>query len=283
MESSTTNAEQKRRARKRSNSSKGKYPHNNKKRRLERRRSQLGGSSSDPLNLEACPSSATNDTPALPNHHLGDQPAPLPEQLHHDPLNLEGKIENFESLVSELQQLPQPSVGGGRGGAKKRKRPRKKSHSESSSSEAHNNTSATQPTYNPKSAIYRYGNYTQYYGYRNSGSYWDDPRLKLLKREWFEGKEILDVGSNTGHVTIAIGQRFSPLRITGVDIDTKLVRIAWKNLQRHNVPMVTPEGQPFPKSLMMSFIPTVITSDEREEEGERGKGFPNNVFFKQVW
>ena len=42
-----------------------------------------------------------------------------------------------------------------------------------------------------------------YYGYRCSsqGSLEvNDPRLGLMKREWFEGKDCLDIGCNTGQV-----------------------------------------------------------------------------------
>lgn len=33
----------------------------------------------------------------------------------------------------------------------------------------------------------------------------EDPRLKFFQREWFEGKDCLDVGCNEGFVTISIG------------------------------------------------------------------------------
>ena len=58
------------------------------------------------------------------------------------------------------------------------------------------------PTFRPQGARYCYGNYDMYYGYRHGGVADDvaDPRLKLLKREWFEGKACLDIGSNTGQV-----------------------------------------------------------------------------------
>lgn len=271
--------ESKRNFRKRLTSNKGKFL-NSKKRRLDQQH-PLGGNSSDPLNLEEapCPDFTTNSLlPSAKHRHIGDQPAPLPQQLHHDPLNLEGKIENFDSIVSEFSRQQSHQVGKTN---KRKKRQRKKSHSESSSSESRT-ISAQQPsTSSSKAVVYRYGNYTQYYGYRNSGAYWDDPRLKLLKGEWFRGKECLDIGSNTGQVTIAIGEKFSPLKITGIDIDTKLVRMAWKNLNRCNVPMVTPSGQPFPKSLMMIHLPP--PHKEKEKEGEKqGKEFPDNVEFKQV-
>lgn len=34
----------------------------------------------------------------------------------------------------------------------------------------------------------------------------EDPRLRVLKKEWFEGKDCLDVGCNNGLVAIHIGE-----------------------------------------------------------------------------
>ena len=61
---------------------------------------RLGGSVSDPLNLEGgvgelndgeCSTCAPS--PAVPG--ASDQPSPLPQYLQRDPLNLEGKIKGF--------------------------------------------------------------------------------------------------------------------------------------------------------------------------------------------
>ena len=48
------------------------------------------------------------------------------------------------------------------------------------------------------------GNYQRYYGYRGAA---DDPRLALMRREWFAGRKILDIGCNTGALTAAIARR----------------------------------------------------------------------------
>ena len=37
----------------------------------------------------------------------------------------------------------------------------------------------------------------------------EDPRLKVFKKEWFEGKDCLDIGCNSGMVTIQIGSNTS--------------------------------------------------------------------------
>lgn len=36
----------------------------------------------------------------------------------------------------------------------------------------------------------------------------EDPRLKVFKREWFQGKDCLDIGCNSGIITIQIGNLF---------------------------------------------------------------------------
>ncbi|KAF3537799.1 hypothetical protein F2Q69_00019893 [Brassica cretica] len=51
-----------------------------------------------------------------------------------------------------------------------------------------------------------FGNYKNYYGYRISNDMDEDPRLKVLKKEWFQGKDCLDIGCNSGVMTIHIGK-----------------------------------------------------------------------------
>ncbi|CAA2984929.1 probable RNA methyltransferase At5g51130 [Olea europaea subsp. europaea] len=41
----------------------------------------------------------------------------------------------------------------------------------------------------------------------------------MLNREWFEGKKCLDIGCNSGLITIAIAKKFCCQSILGVDID----------------------------------------------------------------
>lgn len=51
-----------------------------------------------------------------------------------------------------------------------------------------------------------YGNYTRYYGYRTEGA--ADPRLNIIKKEWFQGKRCLDIGCNTGQFTLSVGMYY---------------------------------------------------------------------------
>lgn len=263
------------------------------------RKPRLGGSLSDPLNLEVWSDdnecSTCAPSPAERDRNLGDQSRiPLPQELHHDPLNLEEKITDFETLVETFVQIQPPNRQSGGGSTikdryKRKQRKRRKSRSDSNTSVSDTNqlnhtssSSSSEKSFNPKAALYRYGNYDRYYGYRNSGSLKEDPRLKLLNSEWFKGKRCLDIGSNTGQVTIQIGRFFKPEMITGIDIDTKLVRIASKNLQRTQVPSKMPDGRFVPQSVLMSFGPIdwlekvggAVKQDERE--------FPHNVRFLQV-
>ncbi|XP_028785961.1 probable RNA methyltransferase At5g51130 isoform X2 [Neltuma alba] len=52
--------------------------------------------------------------------------------------------------------------------------------------------------------VFPYGNYRNYYGYRIGQDLDEDPRLKVFRKEWFEGKDCLDIGCNNGRITIQI-------------------------------------------------------------------------------
>ena len=287
-----------------SSSNKGKFP-TSKKRSMNRSISsskgyhfkpRLGGSVSDPLNLETWSDdnecSTCAPSPAGRDRQLGDQSlVPLPDELQHDPLNLEEKIDDFRTLVTNYQQNRSREQLHGRKSSsesikekrKRKGRDRLKSRSESSTTEDELNQSnisfasnKQKPPFVHKAAVYRYGNYDQYYGYRNNGAFQEDVRMKVLQSEWFQGKDCLDIGSNTGQMTIAIARQFGPRKIVGIDIDSKLVCIASKNLHRHFVPTAMPDGRPFPLSLLMSCGPV-----NWMKKGDAG-GFPGNVQFKQV-
>ncbi|KAJ0261809.1 hypothetical protein HA466_0048560 [Hirschfeldia incana] len=74
-----------------------------------------------------------------------------------------------------------------------------------------------------------FGNYRNYYGYRISNDMDEDPRLKVLKKEWFQDKDCLDIGCNSGVMTIHIAKKFGCSSILGVDIDSSLIEVArWR-------------------------------------------------------
>ncbi|KAL6900971.1 hypothetical protein ACP4OV_005647 [Aristida adscensionis] len=64
---------------------------------------------------------------------------------------------------------------------------------------------------------------------RNVG---EDPRLEAFKKQWFEGKDCLDIGCNQGLVTIGLAMKFDCRSILGVDIDSGLIETAKWNLRR---------------------------------------------------
>ncbi len=88
-------------------------------------------------------------------------------------------------------------------------------------------TAAAEVLERPK---YSLGNYDSYYNYRYEKR-WQDPRLKLLKKDLFLNKTCLDIGCNEGSLTIMIAIRFFPKKITGLDIDYRLINKAISNLK----------------------------------------------------
>ncbi|KAJ4950720.1 hypothetical protein NE237_027552 [Protea cynaroides] len=89
----------------------------------------------------------------------------------------------------------------------------------------------TQTKKRKRKEIAIYGNYKNYYGYRTKDLK-EDPRLMVLKKEWFEGKDCLDIGCNQGLITMSIAKKFSCRSICGVDIDSYLIETANWNLRR---------------------------------------------------
>lgn len=79
--------------------------------------------------------------------------------------------------------------------------------------------------------FYIYGNYHTYYGYRIDRALDEDPRMKVLKEEWFKDRDCLDIGCNEGFITISIAQKFACRSILGIDIDDKLIGRARQNLK----------------------------------------------------
>ncbi|OMJ10549.1 putative RNA methyltransferase [Smittium culicis] len=76
----------------------------------------------------------------------------------------------------------------------------------------------------------RHGNYPNYYGYRNPGDWRNDPRLSAIPKEIFDNSMCIDIGCNTGILTIELTKKFSISEIVGVDIDQNLIKTARNNL-----------------------------------------------------
>ena len=124
---------------------------------------------------------------------------------------------------------------------------------------------------------YVYGNYSRYYGYRNPGAEVDN-RLNCFRDEWFRGKDVLDIGCNIGHVTLSVARDFCPRKIVGMDIDSKLIGTAKKNIRHYLTKEVTDLSR-FPVSSKLTKGPVVPPP---VPAGSNATGFPYNVMFVQV-
>lgn len=82
---------------------------------------------------------------------------------------------------------------------------------------------------NPSESIH--GNYQNYYQYRNTCK---DTRLSLLDPEIFKGKDVLDIGCNSGLISIELSRIHNCKSILGVDIDPNLIRKSRTNLNYFN-------------------------------------------------
>lgn len=131
-----------------------------------------------------------------------------------------------------------------------------------------------------------HGNYNRYYGYRNPERE-EDERLVHFRREWFFGKDVLDVGCNVGHVTMTLARDFQPRRIVGMDIDGHLIDIARKSIRsfvsKSSEKLSAAGNVSYPMSMSISNGPLHV-QEIRADALASGKGgvFPDNLFFVQV-
>ena len=130
------------------------------------------------------------------------------------------------------------------------------------------------PNFRSKDTNFSHGNYNRYYGKRNPEE--EDDRLRIFQREWFDAKDVLDIGCNIGHVTLSIARDFGPRNITGMDIDSKLISIARKNV-RHYMSTEIVNTAKFPVSLPSTHGPIAAPAIK-----QNSKKFPDNVNFVQV-
>ncbi|XP_075249911.1 7SK snRNA methylphosphate capping enzyme-like isoform X1 [Convolutriloba macropyga] len=94
------------------------------------------------------------------------------------------------------------------------------------------NTPSSWKTDKPPKKVFQFGNYNQYYGYRNP-SKCDDGRLAFMSPCWFKEKTVLDIGCNTGHLTLSLARKFLPKRVDAIDIDKDLIGIARRNISHY--------------------------------------------------
>ncbi|KAI6191316.1 RNA methyltransferase [Aphelenchoides bicaudatus] len=118
---------------------------------------------------------------------------------------------------------------------------------------------------------YRYGNFN--YFQKTSAHFQNDPRLDLMVEDWFLNKAVLDIGCNSGYLTLSIARTFGPRRILGIDIDSHLIDAARKNI-RHFQDKDLKIATKFPASFALNYGPTSAPTTSTSSE------FPNNVWFR---
>ncbi|XP_013414626.1 7SK snRNA methylphosphate capping enzyme isoform X2 [Lingula anatina] len=159
-----------------------------------------------------------------------------------------------ETMPSEKQQTDPLSSSGGSGKIHKSK-PKKEDGKQGTH-------------FHKKNPKFIHGNYNRYYGYRNPNME-EDFRLKVFIKEWFEGKDVLDIGCNVGLVTLQIAKEFEPRRIVGLDIDSKLIAAARRNIKNFILE----------EELDASRCYGPLTAPPLPEE--EALRFPQNIMFKQ--
>lgn len=82
---------------------------------------------------------------------------------------------------------------------------------------------------------FKYGNYHNYYYKRlGLGPRPTDLRLDMLAAhpEYFRNKSVLDIGCNSGFITINFAKQLLPATVLGIDIDGSLVGEARRELEK---------------------------------------------------
>ncbi|KAI8899858.1 Bicoid-interacting protein 3-domain-containing protein [Globomyces pollinis-pini] len=106
-----------------------------------------------------------------------------------------------------------------------------------------------------------FGNYHSYYGYRKQ---LNDKRFEAFKKEWFENKTVLDIGCNSGHITVQLAQ-FNTSCIDGVDIDPILISKARHHLSiQRSIYATNSKTQYFPISCPYQFGPLPVIYQNEE-------------------
>lgn len=95
-----------------------------------------------------------------------------------------------------------------------------------------------------KTRLQRHADYMKFranaekFCYGNRIVKWDsefiDQRLHILSKNLFYNKDVMDIGCNSGELTLFIAKEWKPRKIIGVDIDKKLIGIAERKLHSLN-------------------------------------------------
>ncbi|KAG0164950.1 hypothetical protein DFQ28_009469 [Apophysomyces sp. BC1034] len=135
-----------------------------------------------------------------------------------------------------------------------------------------------------------YGNYRNYYDDRRNKGKDYDSRLDLLDASLFEKKQVLDIGCNSGNISVIIAQRYGPSFVKGVDIDKHLIgkaqsvlRIAY-SLQ--NPEKASDNASPIDLSMRFHYFPRSMTNlfgfvPMSTPPSFTSTDFPHNVHFQE--
>ena len=249
--------------------------------------SLLPTSTSTPVAGDAESQTATQGSACYPKKVLDHIVSPVVPQLTSPKCrwrkrtSSEGKVEGSGICRALLRDEGDKPIKNEKTSPHKPKFRRQCSHSSTQSVQSGNsqtNTPVVSKTKKPKTFIY--GNYNRYYGYRNPGGLENDIRLKCIRREWVVGSDVLDIGCNVGHVTLAIARDLAPRRIVGIDIDPSLISAA-KNNVRHYLSSKVTNTKKFPSSMMSCYGPIAAPPVSETVVGDV-PAFPNNVAFVTV-
>ena len=105
---------------------------------------------------------------------------------------------------------------------------------------------------------YALGNFDRYFSFHYEER-WQDPRLKLIPKEHFLNKDVLDIGCNDGTLTIMLAMKYHPKRITGLDIDFKYINKAIQNVKH------------IQNQQKLNQITKTLDDNEKEEEERKKK------------
>lgn len=97
---------------------------------------------------------------------------------------------------------------------------------------AKSKTSNRTTDFESESTKYQFGNFSSEYSGLKTLLSFSDVRLTVFLRHayLFKDKDILDIGCNAGHMTIAVARKLHPKSVLGIDIDKNLISQARKNL-----------------------------------------------------
>lgn len=124
-----------------------------------------------------------------------------------------------------------------------------------------------------------YGNHVTNQSNWNFGNDSDvDHRLRFFNESLFLRKDVLDIGCNTGRLSLHIAAHYRPKKVVGIDIDKKLINKAQRTVRLHLSKEVE-RNESFPSSMATLYGPL---SKLVKSSMKHSYQFPNNITFFEV-